>query len=613
MPDHTPVDTPPALTRVTAARRLGQALVVVLAVATATVWAQAIIVFARRELLGQFSWNFWLRDQFLLSTIGYLLLFAIAGLVPVAAHLLAPRRLPWAVLLGGMTALGAFSVLLLFEQVAPPAWLFVAIGIGVQAYRMASAAPDRARRMVRRVAVLGHLAGAVVVVGTGSFRTLEARASLAALPDAAPGAPNVLVLLLDTVRAGSMSLYGAPWPTTPALDRRARDGVVFDAAYSTAPWTLPSHASIFTGHFPSQTVADWQSPLDTTAPTLAEVFQARGYATGGFVANINIAGYRSGLGRGFIRYEDAQLSVLEALLSTTILQSQSARRAFRTWARTRWIRGTVSAILPLELRPMSTNPAHDDLWAEEIADNFLAWLPSVEGRPFFAFLNLFDAHGPMPPPPAYQAMFDPAESSLGHYAGAIRYMDDAIEVLLRALEAAGQLDQTIVVVTSDHGEQFGEHDLRLHGNSLYRPVLHVPLVLLNALGVPAGHRVARPVSLRDLPATLLDLASIGAELPGVSLAPLLRGDTTGFEASPVLSELSRGLPERSPPHMMVDRKSLVTDTSHIIRTSAGALEVFAYPADTAEMQDRSSLVEVRAAAEAQLAQALRRVGIEWRR
>jgi arylsulfatase A-like enzyme len=269
-------------------------------------------------------------------------------------------------------------------------------------------------------------------------------------------------------------------------------------------------------------------------------------------------------------------------------------------------------MLPLELRPMSTNPKHAERSADDVTGAFLRWLPSTGGRPFFAFLNLFDAHGPMPPPPEYQDRFKAKNEDLRSYLGGIRYMDDAIDRMLDTLAARGVLDRTIVVISSDHGEQFGEHGLRLHGNSLYRQLLHVPLVVLNAPGAARGVRVQHPVSLRDLPATLLDLAAVPHQLPGTSLRALLAGDSAASPGSAVLSELGRQLPWRSPERLLVDRKSLVDDSSHVIATEKGAFELFDYPADTAELRDRSGEPTARAQAQARLSAAMQRVGVSWR-
>ena len=131
---------------------------------------------------------------------------------------------------------------------------------------------------------------------------------MANLPQADSGTPNVLLIVMDTVSAQHMSLYGYPRDTTPNLARLARKGVRFQHARSTAPWTLPSHASMFTGRWPHDLSVGYGQPLDASAPTLAESLRDRGYATGGFVANTLYCSAETGLNRGFIHYEDHELT-----------------------------------------------------------------------------------------------------------------------------------------------------------------------------------------------------------------------------------------------------------------------------------------------------------------
>ena len=125
--------------------------------------------------------------------------------------------------------------------------------------------------------------------------------------------PNVLLIVLDTVRADHLSLYGYERPTTPNLERLAKRGIRFDNARATAPWTLPSHASMFTGHWPHELGAKWMTPLRGNLPTLAEYLGAHGYATAGFVANVVYCSQETGLARGFTHYEDYVLEKLAPL------------------------------------------------------------------------------------------------------------------------------------------------------------------------------------------------------------------------------------------------------------------------------------------------------------
>jgi arylsulfatase A-like enzyme len=195
------------------------------------------------------------------------------------------------------------------------------------------------------------------------------------------------------------------------------------------------------------------------------------------------------------------------------------------------------------------------------------------------------------------------EAERAAYNGSIAYIDREIGRALEALESAGVLDNTIVAVTSDHGEQFGEHGLVDHGNSLYRPALEVPLIIRYPARVPAGASVSEPVSLRDLPATLLDLSLGREDLPGVSLAPLWSGDPE-HRASSVFATVSGGvrMPEWTPV-MRGDMVSIIRDDFSYIRNGDGVEELFALE-DAEESRDlaadpdfRGVLQRLRAAAD----------------
>jgi len=356
------------------------------------------------------------------------------------------------------------------------------------------------------------------VLGIGQRLWLGARRALAtARLGAAPAdAPNVLLIILDTVRGANLSLYGYPRPTTPALERWGAAGVTFDRALATAPWTLPSHGTLFTGRLGSELGGDWLRPVRIGQASLAQLFYRRGYATAGFVGNLVYASYESGLTPGFIRYEDYPISWHQVLLHSPLVQTGLARAL----GQSRGLRDAWRALRRLDLQ-IKRRPASEYKAAGGITDAFLAWQRETAGRPFFAFLNYFDAHDPHRAPADLLARFAGTGTAEDRYDAAIAYLDRELDRLFAELARRGVLDRTIVVVTSDHGEQFGEHGLRGHANSLYLPVLEVPLMLRYPARVPAGRRVTQAVSLRDLPATILDLAGAGGVaplLPGTSLA-----------------------------------------------------------------------------------------------
>ena len=393
----------------------------------------------------------------------------------------------------------------------------------------------RHRGVVLRRTLLPLIVATSLLAGVGFtlVHHSEHRA-LAALPPAWPGSPNVVLLVLDTVRADHLSLYGYHRPTTPHLDALAKRSIGFDFARSAAPWTLPSHATMFTGRWPHELSVDYDKPLDDTYPTLAEYLGRHGYMTGGFVGNTIYANSWYGLDRGFARYEDARenraLSVQEALRSSALTREM------------------MPLAVQLGLWPSDARYTPRKS-AEEVNRDALAWLDRRAGgdRPFFLFLNYIDAHGPYTLPDAFPRSFSKAgrmeliegfrrvsnlavpigerhakadRLGIDAYDDCIRYIDTQVDRLLGELERRGKRSNTWVIVTADHGEHFGEHELFTHGNSLYRPLVDVPLLIVPPES-GSGRRVSAPVSLRDLPATVVDLVGLASAspFPGHSLRP----------------------------------------------------------------------------------------------
>ena len=228
------------------------------------------------------------------------------GLVGGAAALAAARR--W-LRASTISALLAFLLLISLalhfrEQVHGAALAVLTAGVAARTGRGAAAHWSGLHRLIRRTAI----PLAFVVMGVAAARPVihwraEGRA-MSALPEAVAGAPNLLLIILDTVRAANLSLYGYEQETTTELTGRVGDGVTFERAISPAPWTLPSHASALTGLYPYDLRADWSVPLEEGPVTLAEALSDRGYVTGGFVANRVYASRFTGLDRGFAHYDD---------------------------------------------------------------------------------------------------------------------------------------------------------------------------------------------------------------------------------------------------------------------------------------------------------------------
>jgi arylsulfatase A-like enzyme len=526
---------------------------------------------------------------------GYLLVFAPLAVALAALAALLPRGIPLRLTVTLWLTLVLWGLVLRITQVHGLAWLVLSLALSLQLSKPIARRPQPARRVLRWGGA-GLLALALVARPVFERRqATRERDAVAALPAAESGAPSVLLIIWDTARAASLSLYGASFPTSPVLDSLARHGATFDEAYATTSWTLPSHASMFTGVYASETATDFDAALPLGRPTLAEVLRDRGYVTGGFTANLMATRAESGLARGFTRYEDFVPSLREILHSTPYTQADIGVVLLELLANGRYDR------IWTELKRASfetnfTVNSHEVKRTPTVGADFLAWHQSLPaGRPYFAFLNFFDAHDPYRPPPEdVAAVGDTARTALARYHGALHYVDRHMGTMLGELARRGGLENTIVIVTSDHGEQFGEHGLTLHGNSLYRQSLHVPLVVVFPPRIAAGLRVPAPVTLRDLPATVLELAGIppaATGLGGTSLAAVMAG--TGAPAadsarpapeSVVLSELTQHY-RRSPTlrNRNGPMQSVVAESLHVIRDGDGAIEGYNVATDGLEL------------------------------
>jgi arylsulfatase A-like enzyme len=371
------------------------------------------------------------------------------------------------------------------------------------------------------------LLGVLAALSSGRDAIRE-HLAVAGLPPAAANARNVVLLVWDTVRAYKVGPYGYPRNTAPNLARWARAGVQYNRAMAPAPWTYPSHSCFFTGQWPFRLNSQWKVPLDAADPTLAQYLASRGYQTAGFSANTSCCNYDTGLCRGFAHFEDFPLTA-RSLLGRSVPGQ--------------WILTNI----------VYHGHYHDMKWirlqsrgAHATNEAFLDWMRKRRpDRPFFAFVNYFDAHAPYLAPPGREGRFgmrprsrrdydfllhDLADPSypltnrdcvlaVNSYDDCIAFLDDELGRLLEALRGGGLLENTVVIITSDHGEAFGDHRFFGHGHSVYLDEIGVPLVIL-APGAPSGRVVESPVSLRDLPATVVEQLglSAGAPFPGRSLA-----------------------------------------------------------------------------------------------
>lgn len=403
------------------------------------------------------------------------------------------------------------------------------------------------------------------------------------LAEAAPGTPNVLVIVVDTLRADHVSFYGYSRPTTPNLARIAREGVVFDNAISTAPWTMPSHASMVTGRYPHEHGAVGEDGLDDRLPTIAEAFRDRGFRTGAFSGNNLYFCRRAGFARGFLHFEDYFYSLGDVLYRTV-------------WGR------IVNHFIPSGVPAFAEIPVRER--AEQINERALRWIDSDRTHPFFVFLNYFDIHEPYLPEQPYRSRFskvpnpgglidmnhphltaDQLQSEVDAYDGAITYADEQIGRLFAELQKRGLDRNTIVVTTSDHGEAFGEHDLIAHRNALYRALIHVPLIYWEPGKIPAGVRIDHPVTGASLPATLLELAGAAGERQFLtsSLAELWRHPEVANAWPDPLAEMEKYIyaPLNYPAHIGW-AKAIVDPKWELILSEKLPPELYAWRSDPKE-------------------------------
>ena len=297
-----------------------------------------------------------------------------------------------------------------------------------------------------------------------------------------PGKPNVVLITLDTVRADRMGFLGSKKQLTPHLDALAREGVVFERAYSQAPITPVSHASILTGTYPQyHGIRNFGDRLPPSVPFLPDILHSQGYRTGAFVSSIILDpknGFASGFERGFDRY-DANFH----------RQKTGEKREASMQHR-----GEITLTHTLE------------------------WLGQGKGAPFFLWFHLWDAHDPYNPPEPYRTRYAGSP-----YNACIAYVDSTVGKLLDYLRQQGLYDNTLIAVAADHGESLGEHGELTHSIFLYDSTIHVPLLLKLPGNRQAGQRVTATASLVDLVPTLLEV--LGQAPPsgvqGVSLLPLI--------------------------------------------------------------------------------------------
>jgi len=313
-----------------------------------------------------------------------------------------------------------------------------------------------------------------------------------ALAAAATDSPNVILITLDTVRADRMGFLGSKLGLTPQLDALASQGVVFEHAYSQAPITPVSHATILTGTYPQyHGIRNFGDRLPPSVPFLPDILHSQGYHTGAFVGSIILDpknGFASGFERGFDVY------------NAGFHRQKTGERREASMQR----RGEVTLGYVLE------------------------WLSQQKGGPFFLWFHLWDAHDPYNPPEPFRSRFPNAP-----YNGDIAYVDATVGKLLDYLRSQGLYDNSLIAVAADHGESLGEHGELTHSIFLYDSTIHVPLLVKLPGNRFVGKRVNATASLVDLAPTVLE--GLGQTPPpamqGRSLLPLIGNPHPGYRPS----------------------------------------------------------------------------------
>jgi arylsulfatase A-like enzyme len=323
--------------------------------------------------------------------------------------------------------------------------------------------------------------------------------------------PNVVLLLVDTLRADHLGIYGAEPSASPALDRFASRGLVFDVAVAQASWTMPAVASVFTGLHPRSHGAVGSGARETDDDTSGTLLPD------GVVTLAELA-------------EQAGVTTCGVSTNAVVGRATNFAQGFETFIE-----------LPFDSKGQDYAPG------SAANEAFLDWLGRAQGVRFFAYLHYMEPHEPYAPPPALRppppsgmrldlaagSIKDyaravnerrappPSPRELDHlrrlYAGDVRSWDDVLATLLRALEGRGVLEDTIIVVMADHGEEFLEHGNLTHGDHLYEETVRIPLVIVGP-GVPPGRRpdMAQGVDLLPTIASILG-TPVPAGLPGRDL------------------------------------------------------------------------------------------------
>jgi len=361
---------------------------------------------------------------------------------------------------------------------------------------------------------------------------------------------------MDTTRADHLSCYGYFKKLTPNLDQLARKGILFNNCISVSSWTLPSHASIFTGNYPSEHGATSKHKyLDKSNLTLAEILANNGYLCMGFSGNSWVSS-SAGINQGFHFFDD-NFDKLGPIKDTNQFFYFNVIRKYKHTLKI--------AFHKIFAQRHSPFPDGERKVEEIIPLIFTKLKEAVVFQPFFLFINFNDPHSPYEPPLQIAEKFNKNSLSsigfedvkidcetgkvipekisfpdmIGLYDGEINFLDFNLGKLFKKLENLNLLDNTIIIITSDHGESIGERSLWDHGHTLYIEQVHVPLIMYSKNILPEGRIVSSLVQTIDILPTVLDILGIPIpkNISGRSFLPLIRNENNARKREYAISEI----------------------------------------------------------------------------
>src|SRR4051812_19072800 len=506
-------------------------------------------------------------------------LFAGVALLCVILSRFVPKLPALKLAVFALAGLTIYDWLSLTERLYDIACILMALGGAVAFQRWVFQHEQRMFRFWRKSTPWLLALVVLAFLGVQGGKWWTEKQATAKLPSPGANAPNVVLIVFDALRADHVSSYGYPRLTSPELDRMAREGAEFENAVSTSSWSLPSHASLVTGRYEFEHGADnpqrepwfgWGDSSFNRYPTVGETLEKQGYRTGAFSANRVFFTRSCGFGRGFLHFEDYFHSPLDAFLRT--LYGRKLGPLYLARGGRRFV---------LHKR------------ADEVNRELVDWIDRDRQRPFFAMLNYFDVHDPYGGPESYQKPSWELKNTVDSYDAGLKYDDDMLAQLRQQFTQRGLDKNTIVIITSDHGESLGQHGLNTHGRALYWELLRVPLVIWYPGQVPAV-RVSRPVTNAALPATIMDLVGASSDFPGPVLSQAWKAPGSEARWPAPLAEIARNpYPEdmekiadqTEPTSTTGAMKSLVVGQNHYIAHENLGSQIYDFARDPVEQNN----------------------------